>query len=219
MYAQTLKRGFLYAFLAAALGFVPVVAASAQSYDGETVQPNEEGNYEVAATANDTVTLANLGDSGASLELTFANGASGTVEVTTSTTAPSEATSAVPGTAAVYLDIDLNGLTNDDISGAVYTFSVTKDWLRDQGLESDNVFLYHWNGSAWERLSTTEIGETDSTHTYEAVIDNFSPFAVSGVLGLSNTGSPAFVLILVGSSLIGVVTAVAFMSRKSHAKA
>lgn len=212
IHTQTIRVSLL-SVMALAFAMFSVLAVGAQSYDGDTVEPDINGDYAVTAQSGDTVTLNNLG-SGGSLDVTFANGVSGTIEVTTSAGVPAGAPSASPGTANIYLDITLTGLTNADVSSAVYRFTVTQTWLDDQGLGSENVFLYHYNGTAWEQLPTTLVSSVGGTHTYDATISSFSPFAITAVAGLTNTGSPAYLTIAVAGALVIALGTVTVLSRR-----
>ena len=199
---------------ALALLLVPAVAF-ANTYDGTVVEPENDGEtYNVAATSGDSVTLNNVGDGTGDLEVTFSNGVSGSIQVTQSTTLPAEAPVPPTGTIDIYFDVDLNGLTNDDISGAVWSFSVTKAWLNENDVSAENVFLQHYTNGAWERLTTRVISETDTEVNLEADIDSFSPFAVTAVAGLSNTGSPFALGALLAAGILISLTVAFRMSRR-----
>lgn len=214
-----MKKGILAGLFTLVLS-VFVVAPAYATYNGTVVEPEVDGTtYKVTADAGDQVTLSGLGSGTGVLKVTFANGTTGSFVVTESSEKPAAASTAAEGAVNLYFDIDLVGLTNDDVASAVWTFTVEKSWLSAQGVTAQNVFLQHWNGSAWERLTTREVSSTDTTVTFEADITSFSPFAVTAVAGLSNTGSPAVIGFVIAAGILAVVGGTFYLSRRASAKA
>lgn len=196
-----------------ALSLMPT-SVYASTYNGTTVSSEADGKtYNVTASSGDTVTLTDIGSGSGKIAVTFSANVNGSIVVEESSAKPSGAASEAPGSVNVYFNVTLNGLTNNDVSSAKWTFSVTKDWLKSKGVGSTNVFLHHY-GSTWERLTTREISASSTSHTFEADVNDFSPFAVTAVPGLSNTGSPYMLGALLAGSSLAIVGGTFALSRK-----
>lgn len=210
-----MKKTILLGLTALVVSLMPG-SALASTYNGTTVEPQADGKtYNISAESGDTVTLANAGASGNQLAITFDASVNGTITVTPSTSRPAGASSDPSGSVNIYYDVVLNGLTNDDVRSAKWRFSVTKEWLQQHNVASTNVFLQHFNGSQWERLTTREISSTASGYTLEADVSSFSPFAVTAVQGLSNTGSPYMLGALLAMAILTMLVGSFVLSRKS----
>lgn len=213
-----MKKGILVGLAALVLCLIPSGVAGATSYDGTTIQPESDGEtYNVSAEAGDTVTLDDAGLPNSQVAVTFKNGVSGSIVVKVSTTKPSDAATAASGIVNVYFDVTLNGITNDDITSATWTFKVAKSWLTEQGVTAENIFLNHYGADGWTRLTTRQVSSTDTEYTFEADVTSFSPFAVTAVEGLSNTGTPYMLGVLIAVAVIAVVAGAFVASRKRHA--
>lgn len=194
------------------LSGVAAGSASAVSYGGTTIS-STNGTYVVAASAGETVTLANVAGVG-TLALTFKNNVAGSVVVTESgTTRPAGAATNASGTVNKYFDISLQGITNADISSSKLTFTVEKAWLNNNGVTAANVVLQHY-GSAWENLTTREVSSSSTASTFESTVTSFSPFAITAVAGLSTTGSPYVLGALIAVGVIAIVAGTFIASRK-----
>lgn len=214
-----MKKGILTGLFALVLS-VFVAAPAYATYNGTVVNPEADGKtFKVAASAGDEVTLAGLPAGAGSIKLKFKNGASGVVVVNISTERPADATVAAEGNVNVYFDVDLEGLSNEDFDSAIWTFTVEKAWLTANGVTAQNIFLQHFGDGAWERLTTREVSSTDTTVTFEATVTGFSPFAVTAVAGLSNTGSPAVIGLVIAAGILAVVGGTFYLSRRAHARA
>ncbi len=197
------------------------VTVFAQSYNGATIEPENDGKtYNVSADVNDQITLNNVGGNGGTLKLGFTGAASGSVVVQQTTTRPADAPVAPGGSVDIYFDVQLTGgLTSNDIGSGTWTFTVDKSFINGiDGAIKDNVFLNHYNGTAWERLVTRQVSETATTYVYEAEVTDFSPFAVTAVLGLTNTGSPYMMGMIVAVVSLVVVGVAYRFSRNSSTK-
>lgn len=211
-----MKKLLLTGIFAMVLSILPAANLFAQSYNGTTVEPEADGTtYVVTAQAGDAVTLSNVGNG--SVAITFANDVDGSIVVEESQARPADASMDAPGTVNIYYDVTLVGITNADITSSVWSFSVSKDFLSQNDVTASNVFLHHYSNGNWERLTTRQVSETDTTVTFEAEVDSFSPFAVTAVDGLSNTGSPYLTTAIVAISTIAVVGATFMLSRKQRA--
>ncbi len=192
------------------MALVPTISAQAASYNGASISPASDGKtYTISAAPGDTLTLINIGSSKSSLSITFKNNVNGSIVITEGSTLPASAPSAPTGKVSSYFDVTLNGLTNADLSGGVWHFSVTKSFLNAQGLGANNVFLQHY-GPSWDSLTTKQTTSDVNNYNFDANVTSFSPFAVVAVPGLINTGSPyalgAFIaigaLIVIGGSFM-----------------
>ncbi|MDN7023626.1 PGF-pre-PGF domain-containing protein [Methanoculleus sp. FWC-SCC1] len=65
------------------------------------------------------------------------------------------------------------------IDQVVYTFTVSKVWLAEQGSGPGDVVLLRYNGTAWEALPTTYADEGTGDYTFAAVSPGFSWYAVA----------------------------------------
>lgn len=213
-----MKRLLLTGALALILSILPAADLFAQSYSGATISPDADGaTYIITAEAGDTVTLSSVGNG--LLSITFANNVNGSIEIRESQTRPSGASLDAPGAVATYFDVTLINITNDDISSSTWTFSVSKDFLNLNDAAAANVFLQHYNKGGWGRLTTQQVSETGTSVTFESDVNTFSPFAVTAVGGLSNTGSPYLMTGIVAMMTIVAVGATFMLSRKKQHQA
>lgn len=198
----------------ALLTFAPA-AVSAASYNGTTVQPNADGQtYKVSATPGDTVNLGNIANTGGSIAITFNSSVSGTISVVSSQTLPASAPSAPNGKIATYYDVNLSGFSNANISSATWNFGVARSFVSGLGLSPTNVVMYHYTGGQWQSLKTTRGTDNTTNYNFSAVTTGFSPFAVSVVPGLSNTGFPYALTAVIGAGAIAAVVGSYVVSRK-----
>lgn len=213
---MTFKQKLLGALTALAVFVVPA-SAFASTYNGTTVAPAADGvTYTVSAAPGDVVTLANAGQAGGQLLVTFKNNVNGSIVIKPSTTLPASATSAPSGTVKTYFDVTLNGFSNADVTSSTWTFSTPLSFLNGLGLSTSNVFLEHFNGTSWDRLSTKLVSSDSANNNFTAGVTSFSPFAVVAVPGLSNTGTSYAVLALGGVGALAVVAVSYFATRKKH---
>lgn len=208
-----MKKGLILGISVLVLSLLPT-SVFASTYDGTAVSSESDGEtYKVTAASGDTLTLIDVGSGSGKIALTFSSDVNGSILIEESSSKPSGASSEAPGSVNVYFNVTLNGLTNADISSAKWTFSVAKDWLKSKGVASTNVFLHHYD-SNWERLTTSEVSSSSTSHTFEADVNDFSPFAVTAVEGLSNTGSPYMLGALLAGSSLAIVGGTFALSRR-----
>ncbi|GAC1391959.1 MAG: hypothetical protein NVSMB46_06410 [Candidatus Saccharimonadales bacterium] len=196
------------------LAVVPFSAVSASSYNGTTVAPAPDGTYPITASTGDVVTLSSIAGTTNSLSLTFASGATGSVSVTQSATRPASAPTSPAGSVNLYYDVNTTGFTDANITSAVWNFTVSKSFINGLGLAPTNIFLYHYKNGAWQQLATKQTGSTTTDYSFSATTPSLSPFAAVAVPGLSNTGFPYIVSVLGGISVIAIVGAAYFLTRK-----
>lgn len=209
-----MKKGILLSLAVLLMSFLPVTNVFAQSYSGTTISAESDGvTYKIVASAGDTVTLVDVGSGTGQIVLTFGTNVNGSMVIRESTTRPASAPTDPSGSVNFYYDVTLNGISNSDITAGKWRFSVTKDWLNSKDASSSNVFLQHY-GSSWERLTTRETSSSSTSYSFEADVNDFSPFAVTAVKGLSNTGSPYMLGAVLAVSILAVVGGAFALSRK-----
>ncbi len=73
--------------------------------------------------------------------------------------------------------------TEENIADARIGFKIEASWLKDNGMEADNVRLYRYHEDAWQEL-TTVVSDRDEKYVYfEAQTPGFSPFAIGTLPG------------------------------------
>jgi PGF-pre-PGF domain-containing protein len=93
---------------------------------------------------------------------------------------------AVSAPGIVYINENIWIGTNR-IKEALIRFKVKNSWLDDNKLTGSDVMLFNWEGSKWVQVDITEKAK-DTTYTYfEARINKFSHFAVSGIRSIEAT--------------------------------
>jgi PGF-pre-PGF domain-containing protein len=211
---MSFKQKIMTALVGVMVTLAPA-SAFASTYNGTTVSPLPDGvTYPISASSGDSLTLANAGQGGNQLTITFKNNVNGTIVIKPSTTLPSSASNAPTGNVSAYYDVSLNGLSNNDISSSTWNFSATKSFLSNLGLSTSNIFLAHFNGSGWDRLSTKLVGSDATNNNFSAAVTSFSPFAVVAVPGLSNTGTSYAVLAAGGLVALALVAGAYVVTRK-----
>lgn len=214
-----MKKFFIAIISALALVILPASSALAvNNYGGQVIQPVDCKTYTILLNTGASVTLDNVGCAGGKIKTTFKGEANGKFIIVSSSTLPSGAGSSPSGTVYNYYDVTLDTITNADFGSTTWTFSVTKAWLSQNGLSAANVFLYHYDGSAWQRLTTREVSSTDTTVTFEADIPSFSDFAIVGDPSLTNTGTPYMLGALLSIGILVVIGAAFIFSRKRSIK-
>lgn len=212
-----MKKGLVFAALALLVSVAPVSNALASTYGGTTVAVESDGKtYNVTAQSGDTLTLSDLGSGNGKLAMTFGANVSGSVVVEESAGRPAGASVNAPGTVSKYFNVTLNGFSNSSVSSAKWTYSVPKSFLDQNGAASSNVFLHHFGGGTWERLTTREVAATSDSVTFESDVKSFSPFAITAVEGLSNTGSPYMLGAILSGSILTVLGASFALSRRKQ---
>ncbi|MFB6269315.1 MAG: PGF-CTERM sorting domain-containing protein [Halobacterium sp.] len=133
------------------------------------------------APANDTVTS----DAPAAVEtlnVSVESNASFTVNVSTSTDAPTEAgnqTESLPSASdtAAYVSVEHDGLTDQEIGDAALTLAVSKSRF-DGRSDAANATVLRLHDGEWQHLNTTLVGETDDEYRFHADSPGLSVFAV-----------------------------------------
>lgn len=213
-----MKKGLLLGFAMLLVSLLPASSVFAQSYSGTTVSAESDGvTYKVVASAGDTVTLTDIGSGTGQIAITFGADVNGSIVVKESASRPASASTDAPGSVNLYYDVTLDGISNADITSGKWRFSVTKEWLNSKDASSGNVFLHHFGNGAWDRLTTRETSSTSTAYTFEADVNDFSPFAITAVEGLSNTGSPYMLGAILATGILVVLGGSFVLSRKQRA--
>jgi len=76
-----------------------------------------------------------------------------------------------------YLEINVD-LAEEDLEESIIKFKVPNDWISENGY--GKIFLNTFSESEWEKLDTTLILEGSETNYYQAKIEHFSYFAITG---------------------------------------
>jgi PGF-pre-PGF domain-containing protein len=213
---MSLKNKVIALALGVLVTLVPSASALAVGYNGTVVSPQGDGiTYTIVANSGDTLTLNNVGgQTNGQLAITFKNNVNGTIVIKPSAGLPTSASSAPSGTVATYYDVTLNGFSNADVTSSTWSFSTTKTFISNLGLTASNVFLVHYNGSSWDRLSTKQLSSDATNYNFSASVTSFSPFAIVAVPGLTNTGTPYLLLVGGGIAALVVIGGAYLLTRK-----
>jgi PGF-pre-PGF domain-containing protein len=92
---------------------------------------------------------------------------------------PAEIASSPSGTAYGYISIKLSNVADSAVASGKIKFTVDKSWVTENSADVSSVKLNRWDGNAWNALSTSYTGETDTAYTYEATTPGFSTFAIT----------------------------------------
>ncbi|MEM2878923.1 MAG: PGF-pre-PGF domain-containing protein, partial [Candidatus Hadarchaeales archaeon] len=71
-----------------------------------------------------------------------------------------------------YVDISTN-IPNEDLESAEVEFSIPRSWMR----ANSAIVAYHYNGSVWEELQTSLVGEEPGELIFSAITGGFSVFS------------------------------------------
>ena len=85
-----------------------------------------------------------------------------------------------------YLEITVSTVT---LSKAKIKFKVPKTWFTSNSIDPNTVALSKLVGTAWTKLPTTKVSETDTDVLYEAETAGFSTFVITGA---KTTTPPVF---------------------------
>jgi PGF-pre-PGF domain-containing protein len=77
-----------------------------------------------------------------------------------------------------YLDITAEQISSDNLNKATIMFSVTRQWLTDNGFEKEDVVMMRYTDK-WEELTTTVASEGASNVEFKAETPGFSTFALA----------------------------------------
>ena len=78
-----------------------------------------------------------------------------------------------------YLTADLSGISDDDVSGAEFSFRVPAAWLKAEGLTPAEIALWRFHDGVWQELPTYIISEEGGWISFAAITPGFSTFAIA----------------------------------------
>ena len=78
-----------------------------------------------------------------------------------------------------YLTIQLSGMMDDEIRGAVFSFRVPAAWLRAEGLLPADVALWRFHDGVWQELPASIVSEEGGWIYFTATSPGFSLFAIA----------------------------------------
>lgn len=118
----------------------------------------------------------------------------------------------LPGLDGVFKYLDINvGIENDELTEAVIVFTVSQNWLEENGFDINDIVLMTFQDGEWEAISA-EMIEDGEPVKYEAVVKHFSYFAIAGKKGMSLTG----ILIIGGVVLVALIILLLFIVQKKR---
>ncbi|PIN69543.1 hypothetical protein COV93_05080 [Candidatus Woesearchaeota archaeon CG11_big_fil_rev_8_21_14_0_20_43_8] len=93
--------------------------------------------------------------------------------------------SAVTSISAGAISYQIFEITEDFPKSAVdkvkYYFKVKRSWADDNGIKISDIALYKLSNGAWEKKSTTYIGNMDDYYLFESTSSGFSIYMIAGV--------------------------------------
>lgn len=93
-----------------------------------------------------------------------------------------------PGKVHQYFDVTTSLGASDYLNGKI-EFHVMKSWLAENGVNADQVVLYHLEGSVWKAQPTVRSMDEIDRINYRATVSGFSPFAISTLAPGQSTGT------------------------------
>jgi hypothetical protein len=78
-----------------------------------------------------------------------------------------------------YFRITADGMTNDDLQNVELEFKVSNEWLEENELNEDFVFLNMYENNAWRRVPTFRAGSANGDTYYIATVKEYMLFAIT----------------------------------------
>ena len=75
------------------------------------------------------------------------------------------------------------------VQEALIRFRVENSWIASEGLTSENLRMYRWDGTKWNELETRVLSKDASATNYEAKTDAFAYFAITGPKAATGKGT------------------------------
>jgi len=167
--------------------FEPDVSAPTKTADGTSA------TISTVSTVEPTVTVPTDGEQTGALSVsevsaTFDDSSVSDNTMTVSATAgpPSSVPSAAGDVVVGYLTVTIDGDLSDDVDSGSFTFSLDETELATMGADPSSVAVVHYDGSEWEAVETTHLGNG----TYEVTTPGFSTFAVTADGQQETTATP-----------------------------
>ncbi len=114
-----------------------------------------------------------------------------TIELRKLESKPEEVPEVMPassGEVFEYLEISKDNMTDDDIDSVTINFEVSKEWLREQGINVSTIRLIRLESNAWTELPTILISADTDNFYFRAETPGFSIFAIAGEYMLEKSG-------------------------------
>ena len=75
------------------------------------------------------------------------------------------------------------------VKDALIRFRVENSWIASEGLTSETLRMYRWDGTKWNELETRVLSKDASATNYEAKTDAFAYFAITGPKAATGKGT------------------------------
>ncbi|MDP3104160.1 MAG: PGF-pre-PGF domain-containing protein [Candidatus Methanoperedens sp.] len=75
------------------------------------------------------------------------------------------------------------------IQEALIRFRIENSWIVSEGLTSENLRMYRWDGKKWNELETRVLSKDASATNFEAKTDAFAYFAITGPKAATGKGT------------------------------
>ena len=75
-------------------------------------------------------------------------------------------------------EINVTGMNNSEITNVTIYFKVNMTWLANQNGTTNNIYLYRYYNSKWNRLPTTFLSQDSTYYYFKSVSPGFSTFVV-----------------------------------------
>ena len=134
------------------------------------IQPNQPFTMQVPAS-----TAASLGVETVTV-LSSVRAPNVKLEISGLSDAPSGVS--IPGNVYKYLEIRKTNLADSALMEAVIRFRVTREWLQQNNVNSNDIVLFRLKDGKWERYKPSKVEEADGIHKFEAKVPGFSTFAI-----------------------------------------
>lgn len=118
------------------------------------------------------------GDSAVSSVIAHGTGLSGLIVTGTEMDAPGTHLPPVPG--VLYQYVELTPARYLTIDGVEIFFAIPEHWLKEHGLEPEEILLYHATENAWQALPTRVADVKNEEILFSAESPGFSLFAIAG---------------------------------------
>ena len=86
----------------------------------------------------------------------------------------------IEGSLYILLEAEKKNFTDKDIYSSDIHFDVSKNWLEENSLNSSEIILNVWNGTAWEMKEPVLLDVSEFYYSYSSDISAIDFFAVTG---------------------------------------
>jgi len=88
--------------------------------------------------------------------------------------------SAPPGIVHAYMKITLTNITHANVKGLLTRFRVSRSWVVLNDIDEDTIRMFKFLDGQWQELPTEQVGADADNLYFEASVEGFSLFAVTG---------------------------------------